>query len=234
MGKGSAEIQRDIEYQRNALSRRIDDLDRRVRDDVEKSRGEAQARVESLADRAKGPATRAKDQARNVKDRASSLNERVEESPVGQHPNLLLAGSFATGVLLGVATGGREDGAREEPREPREARQFQGPEAPGRIERGLDSLISTVRAEALVMIRDFVDRAMQRGEAAAEETSEKVPAFLRSAWDNVSSRIEPDRPRPAARSASGARVEMRERDLPHDRPLSDLEERSAEEMGFDR
>lgn len=235
MGKGSTEIQRDIEYQRNALSRRIDELDRRVRDDVDKTRGEAQARADSLAGRAKGPANKAKDQAMGVKDRANSLNQRVEESRIGQHPNLLLAGSFATGVMLGVATGGGGDGAREQRSEAREARPFQGAEQPGKIAQGLDSVFSSIRAEAVVMFRDMVDRAMQRGEEATQDGAEKVPAFLRSAWDNVSSRIEPDRPRqPAAASRTGAHVEMRERDLPRDRPLSDLEERTARDMGFER
>jgi ElaB/YqjD/DUF883 family membrane-anchored ribosome-binding protein len=238
MGKGSTEIQRDIEHQRDALSRRIDQLDRRVRDDVEKSRNEAQARVDSLAERAKGTTGKAKDQALGVKDRAGQLNQRVEDSPVGEHPNLLLAGSFATGLLLGVVTGG---GGEHEDGRPRQAggkpehqpHGFQE-QRPGRIEQGFESLLSSVKAEAIVMVRDFVDRTVHRGGQAAEDGAEGMPAFLRSAWDNISSRIEPERKHERATNDGGPHVEMHDRDLPRDRPLSDLEERTAEDMGIER
>lgn len=251
MGKGSTQIQRDIERKRYTLSQRIAELDRRIREDLDKTRSEAQSRIQSVGDRAKGrakgPAEKAKDRAAGIREQAGSLNERIGESPVGQHPNLLLAGSFAAGVALGMATGGGGDDRYEEEREepPAWFREYAAlrqesfaPQRPGRLDRSIDSVVSGIRGELLALLRDFIDRAMDKRSEASEDGSGGIPTFVRSAWDNISSRIEPDRPpRPVgARSASKseAHVEMRERDLPQDRPLSDLEERTAEDMGVER
>jgi len=248
MGKGSAQIQRDIERHRDALSRRIEELDRRVREDIEKTRSEAQNQLQSMTGRAKDQAGKAKDRASGVRGRVASLNDRVEESPIGQHPNLLLAGSFAAGIAIGMATGGGggRDVPREEPEEPpawfrnyETRRAAFAPGQPGRLDRSIDSMVSGLRGELLAMFRDIVDRAMHRSGEEGEDASERFPAFLRSAWDNISSRIEPERPkRPVgARSASKQAeplVEVQDRDLPADRPLSDLEQRTAEDLGVER
>lgn len=231
MGKGSTEIQRDIEHQRRALGDRVNRLDSRVRDDVEDLRGEAQSRAQQYADLAKDQAAKVKDKAAQplakVKDGAASANHRLpgEDSALARHPNLLLLGSFATGFAAGIATGGGgdESGRQRQPRQEDQRpgrRQEQG--GPGILGKGVDSAKAYLGTELTTLLREVADDFMGRGDGKSMEGG--LPGALKSAWEKMS-------PRPESRPAPGAtHLEMHERDLPKDRPLSDLEERSRADM----
>ena len=82
MGKDPDQIERAIRDHREAISRRISDLQGRVQKDLESVRSEAQARANGAVEQAKG---------------AFDI-----ESQVRDHPMSSLAGAFGAGVLLGV------------------------------------------------------------------------------------------------------------------------------------
>lgn len=238
MGKGSGEIQRDIERQRRSLSDRIDRLDSRVRDDVQTVRDEATSRAQSLADRAKSTVSSTTDTA---KGKASDATNKLpgSDSKFAEHPNLLLLGSFTAGIVAGMVTGG---GGEEEPERPKR----QMPEhihgqsegegmIASKLSGNMDKARGLVAGQLSAVLGDVLDNLMERAKEASKEAADStskddIPHFLKSAWDSFSGRREDTRPRETA----GSHLEMHDRDLPSDRPLSDLEERSAEDMGISR
>ncbi|MGE5597223.1 MAG: hypothetical protein ACM3S1_14460 [Hyphomicrobiales bacterium] len=242
MGKGSAEIQRDIERQRRSLSARVNQLDSRVRDDVHSVRSEASSRAQSLAERVKEPAGKVRDRALKAKDRSGELNSKLpgSDSALAEHPNLLLLGSFVAGLAGGIATAGGEDEAQERPRaeaEHFERRNGAHPERQGLLGKGMNEAKSLLGTELSMVLRDVMDGLMGKehgGEGKEGEESGRIPAFLKSAWDSFSSKMDENRQRRESPVPQATHLEVRDRDLPQDRPLSDFEQRAAEDMGQPR
>lgn len=96
MGKSSAEIQRGIERQRDALSARISRLEGRVRDDISTVRENASNRVSSAAEK--------------VSSKTSSIagSTAGSDSAIAGRPNTLVLGSLGAGFMLGLLTGGED------------------------------------------------------------------------------------------------------------------------------
>jgi hypothetical protein len=99
VGKSSAEIEYDIERQRQRLTARVSRLDRRIRDDIESVKDEARERAQRAQDKARDAASRTRDMAK----------ERASEARDGEHPGAVAGIAFGTGALLGWVTGGGDD-----------------------------------------------------------------------------------------------------------------------------
>jgi ElaB/YqjD/DUF883 family membrane-anchored ribosome-binding protein len=103
MGKSSSEIQIDIERQRQAIDARISRLDRRIRDDIDSSKDRINERVSSVKEK--------------VTSAGSTVGEKLSttagsDTPVAEHPLGLVGGAMAGGAILGVLTGGGDEGGR--------------------------------------------------------------------------------------------------------------------------
>ncbi|MCC7366161.1 MAG: hypothetical protein IT303_17490 [Dehalococcoidia bacterium] len=228
MGKGSAEIQRDIEHRRRALSDRINRLDARVRDDVEEVKGEVEARQHQLVDRAK-------DTASTAKEKVAGLNDRLpgSDSKLATHPNLLLLGSFAAGVVAGVATGGDDGGGGRSRRRDDRSRRDHEDEGSGFLGKGVDSAKAYLGTELATALKELADQAFGRGDGKAMEHG--MPGMLKSAWENMSGAISRDGKDDGHSNGHGlprddTHMSTHEAEFPDDRPLSDLEQRARAEL----
>ncbi|HXH21793.1 MAG TPA: hypothetical protein VNN10_07170 [Dehalococcoidia bacterium] len=96
MGRGPDQLEHQIREHREAISRRIDGLQKRVQDDLDRVSAESRMR----ADEAVGGARQAFD----------------VESRVRERPMTTLAGAFGAGVLLGIVTDNANGGRQEAPR----------------------------------------------------------------------------------------------------------------------
>jgi len=99
VGKGSVEIEYDIERQRQRLTARVSRLDRRIRDDIDSVKDEARERAQQAQDKARDAASRTRDMAK----------ERATEAREGEHPGAVAGIAFGTGALLGWVTGGEDE-----------------------------------------------------------------------------------------------------------------------------
>jgi hypothetical protein len=96
MGKKPAQIEADIAAQRQHISRRIEDLERRAQDDIGSLQSEAKARASGAFDDAKG----------RVQDVRGSINVDGLRAMVEEHTASTMAGAVGIGVLLGVISEG--------------------------------------------------------------------------------------------------------------------------------
>lgn len=93
MGQTAAEIEYEIERQRNAMTGRISRLERRVRDDVDATRGNVGNRVSATADSVTSSAGKV----------ASIAGTNAgADSAVARHPKSLIASAAAGGFLAGL------------------------------------------------------------------------------------------------------------------------------------
>ena len=176
MGKGSTEIQHDIERQRHALTARVARLDRRIHDDIDETKATVAARREAMT-------RRITDATHEAQERATAVGERISDSPPGraaaEHPGISVAAALGTGVALGYATGGgggdHEKGASGGHQEPSFVARALGLANPGHLaakaagsaaSKGSDSVKTFLQVEVAAVAKDIVDGVLHPQKSA--------------------------------------------------------------------
>jgi ElaB/YqjD/DUF883 family membrane-anchored ribosome-binding protein len=141
MGKDPAELDRQIEQQRQQITRRLDDLQGRIRKDVSSVRDEAKGRASNMAGEAK-----------TYVDFQTQMRER---------PALTMAGALGVGVLLGVLSESLTASDSSYTGAPRYA--YEPPARPSALTSAFNDLAGSIFGPATSTFRDELRDLVQEG-----------------------------------------------------------------------